>query len=136
MPSNALSSRRQPLRRPKVCYTAPNPGRCHEEPGPSPGPTITCSLTPAEFTQQVDDSIEISLFACNSALPDDEDVADSLSATGGDFSSVEAVTNCAGGSGDYESDTAGDFVLTAEFTFSDASICIATALAHIEEEEE
>lgn len=41
MASNALSARRGPLRRPKVCTTPKNPGRC--EP-PPPTPLITCKI--------------------------------------------------------------------------------------------
>lgn len=45
MPSCALSSRRQVLRRPKVCFTPPNPGRCEDpiippEPPVCPPPSI------------------------------------------------------------------------------------------------
>lgn len=38
MVSNALSKRRGPLRRPKVCKASPNPGRCHPPPPPVPWP--------------------------------------------------------------------------------------------------
>lgn len=34
MVSSALSKRRGPLRRPKVCKASPNPGRCHPPPPP------------------------------------------------------------------------------------------------------
>jgi len=36
MTSNALSTRRKFLRRPKVCKTLPNPGRCEPPPPPPP----------------------------------------------------------------------------------------------------
>lgn len=43
MVSNALSSRRRYLRRPKVCKSDPNPGRCHPPPPPPPPPPpVTC----------------------------------------------------------------------------------------------
>jgi len=44
MPSNGLSSRRRYLRRPKVCKSAPNPGRCHPPPPLPPPPDFppTC----------------------------------------------------------------------------------------------
>lgn len=38
MVSSALSSRRTYLRRPKVCKTLPNPGRCEKPPPPEPPP--------------------------------------------------------------------------------------------------
>jgi len=38
MTSNALSTRRKFLRRPKVCKTLPNPGRCEPPPPPEPEP--------------------------------------------------------------------------------------------------
>jgi len=41
MVSNALSARRGPLRRPKVCLTHPNPGRCEPPPPPIDWPPTT-----------------------------------------------------------------------------------------------
>lgn len=38
MVSNGYSKRRGPLRRPKVCKSSPNPGRCHPDPPPPPWP--------------------------------------------------------------------------------------------------
>lgn len=51
MVSNALSARRGPLRRPKVCFSSPNPGRCHP---PPPPPSWPPGAMPFGFTYTYD----------------------------------------------------------------------------------
>jgi hypothetical protein len=44
MPSSALSKRRGPLRRPKVCKSSPNPGRCHPPQPPLEWPPVAFDM--------------------------------------------------------------------------------------------
>jgi len=52
MASSSLSKRRGPLRRPKVCYASPNPGRCHPPPPPPSWPA-TCFVIHVEYNYNV-----------------------------------------------------------------------------------
>lgn len=136
MASSSLSKRRGPLRRPKVCHTAPNPGRCHPPPSPLPG--RNCSILPETSDVLVGEQAEYDYDGCASTLPHTENVAVHWSALFGSIDPADQdVVNCNGV--DNVVYTAPDFpcvdTLTAEGTWSDGGTCTATAQAVVTGEE-
>ena len=123
MASNALSARRGPIRRPKVCLTHPNPGRC--EPPPPP-PAASCSIVPSSITVDLGDIPGFALFHCNSSLPVGEEIDVQGDVEEGEFIINEGSVNCIEGSAEYQTSIVGTFVCTMTVIFSDSSICIAT----------
>ena len=69
MTSNALSKRRGPLRRPKVCKTAPNPGRC-EPPPPPPNICGDTGLIPPHRTGYVNEMFPVLIHFCRNIAPE------------------------------------------------------------------
>ncbi len=122
MVSSALSSRRGLLRRPKVCFTHINPGRC--EPPPPPPPGITCSILTDINPIPIFSEDTPLLFACNPALGlHDVTVAWDVPP----FFHVINISppeNCvAPGLAVAWGDVTGNFHVEATFTFSDESEC-------------
>ena len=124
MASSALSARRGPLRRPKVCHASKNPGRC--EPPPPP-PAIVCTIEPDPSTGDVGTDIELVVTGCNSALPDDDPISAVLDGDGSTFTLNDAIVNCDGADAVCTSEVEGVFEISAELTFGDGSSCTATA---------
>lgn len=132
MVSNGYSKRRGPLRRPKVCKASPNPGRCHPPPPPPVG--STCSIVPNAWTMDLSDVETLVLHHCKESLPDGEDVDVVGSEESGSFNIAEGQANCQPGEGEYIPEETGVFLITMTCTFSDSSICVATATVTVEEE--
>ncbi len=133
MVSNGLSARRGPLRRPKVCLTHPNPGRC-EPPPPPPGPA-SCSLLP--LTQEIELG-ELGGFEtthCNPSFAQFIEIDIQGHADVGDFTIDDGGSNCVDGTAQYETDIAGIFICTMTVTWPDSSFCVAEATIVVTEEE-
>lgn len=131
MVSNALSARRGPLRRPKVCHTATNPGRC--EPPPPPPPGISCAIIPSTATITNGDSATFELEHCNASLPVLDPIDVELIAEEDAFDLQEGSVNCQPGQGEYQSFEAGVFPISMRVTFSDLTVCGADAVVTVEE---
>ena len=139
-PSTGLSSRRSYLRRPKVCITPDNPGRCEPPVARPPDlPTGTCELLPDAFEINIGDDEVLDFEACCLELGHGEAIEYVLHAEFGTLSHGEGTTtNCD------EIETLDyappDFecidTLTVTATWSDTGVCIATSLATVVEEDE
>lgn len=127
MVSNGYSKRRGPLRRPKVCESAPNPGRCHPPPDPPPPSTLSCSLLPSYQVVEDPNYGELSLAACDTAVGEDTLIDVLTEVEGGDFSPLEGLENCNEVSAEFTHSGPGLYALTATFTSEASNICIATA---------
>ncbi len=135
MASNALSGRRQPLRRPKVCETPTNPGRCE----PPPQGTYACYFTPPSIVIVVGDGDSLAVSACATHLPTSEEVNAEVSALLGEIGSPETeVDNCdAAGEYPYTApDDPGEDTVTCTCLFSDGGSVVQTLIATVIEEEE
>lgn len=124
MVSNGLSARRGPLRRPKVCLTHPNPGRC--EPPPPPPPPASCSIVPSSITVEISDIPGFVLTHCNPSLPVHEEIDIQGDVDEGEFIINDGSMNCDEGSAEYQPSIEGIFLCTMTVTFSDSSTCVAT----------
>lgn len=136
MVSNGYSKRRGPLRRPKVCYASPNPGRCHPPPPPS---EITCSVGLAEPPPyEVGEEISLEWFACNPAFPEPLILAPTMEAVIGEVTDVEDAENCTGpNDAFYEApDEPGEETITMNVSWPDSSTCQSVLNFSITEEEE
>lgn len=136
MVSNGLSARRGPLRRPKVCLTHPNPGRC--EPPPPPG-NISCSLTPQwEGSIEVEEQDTINWYACNTDYDDTLMLEPEVTVLLGEPPNVEEHENCTEGANiDYEAPSdPGVEVVTLFVEWPDGSSCQAQCSFLVVEEEE
>lgn len=133
MASNALSSRRSYLRRPKVCREADNPGRCHP---PPVLPPRWCELDPSSFEELPDQPVNIVPHACCEALPEGQDVSVAVEWTGGTLTDVTTIGNCADpGPWEYTgTEGPGSYYIEATFTWSDTGVCIARCEITITEE--
>lgn len=123
MVSNALSARRGPLRRPKVCLTHPNPGRC--EP-PFPPLLITCNVFLAEEgPYYTGEEISLGWDACNPDFPEPLILSPEMTAVIGEIVDVEDAENCSGeNDAFYEApDDPGIEVITMTVTWPDSSTC-------------
>ena len=132
MTSNGLSSRRAFFRRPKVCKSHPNPGRC--EPPPPPQPLCTCSVSPALFTVEIDDSDTLDISGCLPHLPEGSSIE--LSGTclyghvdefGPNISNCDDVATRDYYPPDFECVDTINFILK----FTDGRVCHAYATAHV-----
>lgn len=96
MTSNALSGRRGPLRRPKVCLTAKNPGRC--EPPIEP-PTRTCGIrfNPEDLPVYENEEYLLPWFGCNTEYPIDLMLTPLCAAWRGEITDIESGENCVTG---------------------------------------
>lgn len=138
-PSNALSSRRSYLRRPKVCHETPNPGRCHPPPPPPPPlPPRTCDLSPEHFEIEVGDGDSVDFSACCPELPLAEGINYEYSALFGSVDpgdqntdNCDATDNLQYGAPDFECED----VITVVATWSDGGKCTAKAYATVVEED-
>jgi len=122
MASNALSSRRQLLRRPKVCFVQPNPGRC------PPPVAISCIIKPAVRTVPVNVQASFTVTVCDLNSPPGSLVGLSLDGGGGFFFHYEDVLNCQDTPAFFESPNPGVFNLTATFMTESEAICNSPAL--------
>ena len=136
MASNAASSRRSFLRRPKVCLTPSNPGRCHPPPDVELPPR-TCLVTQLQEGSEPGDNGEYFLMCCCEALPELQIVDVVMHLSGGWIEQIGTMGNCP------EEETSGGFVnpdeegehtITATFTWSDSGTCISTCTITVEEE--
>lgn len=133
MTSNALSPRRGPLRRPKVCRESHNPGRC--DPDPPTEHVITCNLEPDGESVEFEGSIGIYVVATDDSYPEDQVVGCVCSASAGSFACQNPVLNGMEDFGEFEAPgEPGSHTLTAVFTWPDAHTC--TAETSVTEEEE
>ena len=136
----AIQLKRTPLDQKLPGITSPIVPRMGRCPPPVPSlPPRTCNISPAEFTIILGDGDALDVSACAPALPEGEEIEVGITAQFGEVGSPDAdATNC-GATASYPY-TAPDFetddVITATITWSDTGICVATALAHIVEEEE
>lgn len=135
MPSNALSKRRGPLRRPKVCHTAKNPGRCEPPPPPS---EITCGLLnrdePPHLTGETTD---LTWGACNPDFDPTPNLVPEVTTVIGEVLDVEPGENCTDGNEVIieNPDEPGTETVTATFTWPDSSTCVARVSYEVTEEE-
>ncbi len=137
MASSAAQSRRSFLRRPKVCLTQPNPGRCHPPPPPELPPR-TCSVTAEQDSELPGDHGDYFIHACCEDLPDDQDVHVALTLPEGVIDTPNITPNCneEGQDGDFENPgEEGEYTITATFTWSDSGVCVDTTTITVEEEE-
>lgn len=95
MTSNALSSRRGPLRRPKVCKSLPNPGRCDPPPRP---PLQSCAVeldeSPPFYT---DDIFDMKWRACRTDRPPSQMLTPLVAALHGNILNISSGENCTTG---------------------------------------
>lgn len=122
MASNALSARRQPLRRPKVCKSAPNPGRCHPPP-PPPVVDIECSALPSYQEAELDEGAGVDLHCWNKSLPIGDLVSVDLTIDKGEFNSETQPFNNTDGTAKIENPEEGLYTWSVLYTFSDSSTC-------------
>lgn len=122
MSSSSLSSRRGLLRRPAVCHTEANPGRCH------PPVNIVCFIQPAVRKVLVDVDAEFILTACDSDSPPNSPIAVDLDGGGGSFFTFEGLLNCQQIPAFFVSEEPGTFNITATYTTQNETICIASGL--------
>lgn len=123
MVSNGLSARRGPLRRPKVCLTHPNPGRCEPPPPPS---EIVCSIGFDEpETVYVGEEYTLVWYGCNPDYDDTVMLSPVIGAALGELFELEDGENCvAGHNVDYVApDDPGDEVITMDIAWPDTSTC-------------
>ena len=128
MVSNGLSKRRGPIRRPKVCLSDPNPGRCHPEPPVVPPAPGVCILEPAstELTWGEDTDVLFHGVADDYPFPTVIEVL--VEATGGEFGSPDLIFDDLEAVGSYIApDEDGVFTLTATYNWPGGETCIATA---------
>lgn len=136
MASNGLSKRRGPLRRPKVCDTARNPGRCEPPPPPS---DITCSVAKDEPTPiYTGEEFTFVWSACNPALSELPLLLPVVNALFGTIGNIDESENCSEGANiEYEApDDPITDTITATFTWPDDSTCIAEVTFDVTEEDE
>lgn len=134
MASNGLSNRRGPLRRPKVCKSDPNPGRCHPPPPPS---AVSCSLRKDEpIPIYVEEDFTFLWEGCNEAYPNDLMLSPQVETTIGTINEVEDGENCQTEHNVMWTapDDPGQGVMTLTVTWPDASECISTLDIVVEEE--
>lgn len=82
-----------------------------------------------------EDDTDFNTFACNPDLPEDEEITTEVEVTGGEADVAADVQNCTtNGEIEYVApEEPGIYVLTATFTFSDSSTCIAIVTITVEE---
>ena len=122
MVSNSLSSRRGLLRRPKVCHSESNPGRCY------PPVSIVCSIVPVVRLLLVDVEASFGLAACDSDSPPDSPIAVDLDGGGGSFFSFEELLNCQQIPAFFVSEEPGIYNIHATYTTQNETVCIASGL--------
>lgn len=124
MVSNSLSKRRGPLRRPKVCTTHKNPGRC--EP-PLPPLLMTCALVPLVAQCWEWMPFLFDLTACDPDSAPDSLVDVVLDGDGGQFVLIAQLLNCRHAFPEFSSGNLGVYHISATSTSLGGSICVATA---------
>lgn len=128
MVSCALSKRRGPLRRPKVCLTHPNPGRCE----PPPPPVVaTCSLDPETITEYEMMPVYFILAGCDLNSETESGVSVVLNGGGGAFYLLSPLRNCTVTDAEFDDNGPGIYNLTATLTFESGAICVCTATVTI-----
>lgn len=136
MVSNGLSARRGPLRRPKVCLTHPNPGRCEPPPPPS---NIACNVFLDEDPPiEVGEEASIGWDACNTDYDDTLILEPTIEAAIGEIEDVEGAENCImGHEAFYQApDDPGLETLTLNVSWPDGSSCQSQCSFLITEEDE
>ncbi len=125
MASNGLSARRGPLRRPKVCLTHKNPGRC--EPPIVPQPTL-CEIDPTETELTWGMPTDVRFYAVANSYPAPTEIIVTTSVNCGVFTPPSVIFDDQDAVGGY---IAPNFdclaVLTAVFTWPNGEQCTATA---------
>lgn len=96
MTSNALSARRGPLRRPKVCHESRNPGRCDP---PDPPARYSCSLKaePEDLPLYTGEDYQLDWAGCNTGAPPSEQITPICVADLGTIDDIETADNCTSG---------------------------------------
>ncbi len=127
MVSSALSSRRGLLRRPKVCFTLPNPGRCDPPPPPPPPYPGTIEIIPfPPYT--VDTTTPFDFKVCHPDFPTNFEVTPEWTFSAGSLASTDQGHNC--GFGDsmlYQAPSfAGMVTVDLEIPFPDSSVAKAS----------
>ncbi len=124
MVSNALSARRGPLRRPKVCHESRGvrgPGVTH------PPGTMVCSITPEEAEISVSEDLNLMLAACDGGSAVSSRVNVLTNGDGGSFDALFELENCNEVPAVFVSANPGVYNITAEFTSLANRLCIASA---------
>lgn len=137
MVSSALSSRRGLLRRPKVCFTLPNPGRCEPPPPPPPIlPPRTFGIDEEEIILDVSEDEVVHFQGCCDELPHGEAFDVAWLADAGEVEPDVPPTNCdEEGEASYHSpDEPGDYTVTGTATWSDGGQASDSFVAHVEED--
>lgn len=136
MVSNGLSNRRGPLRRPKVCLTHKNPGRC--EPPPPPGDIVCSVILDSEDPVEVGDDATLIWGACNPVYDDTLVLLPSLSADIGEITQINSGENCIEGhNAEYQApEDPGEETITMDVEWPDGSECQSVLSFPVVPEEE
>ena len=124
MVSNGLSARRGPLRRPKVCLTHKNPGRC--EP-PPPESEVECWLDPTEVTEFEMMPVPFQLWGCDYGQEPESPVTVVTDGDGGLFEAESPFGNCSFATAEFNDFGPGIYNVTATLTFTGGAVCVCGA---------
>lgn len=116
MVSNALSSRRELLRRPIICIPSP----------PAPLPDIDCWVEPIHELVMVDELVALTFYGDHANYEMGQALSLAVSVTGGTVEYPSTIYDEQEAFGTwYAPDTPGFYELTALFTWPDSSKCLA-----------
>ncbi len=124
MVSSALTGRRGPLRRPKVCHES---GNVRASDVTHPPGRMVCSITPPAIELPVFEWFLFELAACDTGSEDASPIAVLTDPAGATFSPLFGLENCNQIPAEFMATVPGVYNITAEFTALSARICIATA---------
>lgn len=113
MPSNALSKRRGPLRRPKVCHTPKNPGRCEDPPVPG----HDCYHEPMGSTGYPHEFFPINVHFCRGLPYGQQDVTIAYSDEFGSWGGPTTGEDCSPAPGSFEVGDTGVFWIRTVITW-------------------